>query len=155
MCSWKPDILQGPSLLLHTNSNLPWKGGGVIWLADIIFCSPTGSWDQLFTQIPRLPFFACYSTLLHGAYNVNTIPKITSHMFLDCLSELTGRSSLKTALNIRFFLLIVANRMAKGQHFKNKFPLVNFTWGGFFGVKRHVYLLKMHIFYRRCASSNR
>ena len=32
------------------------RGGDVSWLADNIFCSPTGSWDQLFTQIPRRPF---------------------------------------------------------------------------------------------------
>ena len=42
-CSWKPNILQGPSLLLHTNSN-PWKGGRGV------------AWDQLFPQINRLPF---------------------------------------------------------------------------------------------------
>ena len=42
-CSWKPDILQGPSLLLHKNSN-PWRGGRGV------------AWDQLFPQINRLPF---------------------------------------------------------------------------------------------------
>ena len=42
-CSWKPNILQGPSLLLHTNFN-PWKGGRGV------------AWDQLFPQINRLPF---------------------------------------------------------------------------------------------------
>ena len=57
-CSWKPNILKGPSLLLHTNSNLPMERGVGPWemTSRHIFCSSTGSWDQLFTQINRLPF---------------------------------------------------------------------------------------------------
>ena len=43
-CSWKPNILQGPSILLHTHSN-PWNGGeGGL------------AWDQLVPQINRRPF---------------------------------------------------------------------------------------------------
>ena len=54
-CSLKTNILQGPSILLHTNSNLPMERGWEI-TSRHIFCSPTGLWDQLFTQINRRPF---------------------------------------------------------------------------------------------------
>ena len=56
-CSWKPNILHGPSLLVHINSNLPMeRGWGWEMTSRQIFCSPTVSWNQLFTQINRLPF---------------------------------------------------------------------------------------------------
>ena len=74
--TWKDILGCDTSCLLESWDFLPphpvsslrtQRGGEGSWLADIIFCSPTGSWDQLFTLIPPLPFLHVtlpYSMLL-------------------------------------------------------------------------------------------